>query len=72
MKKEMDKKYDLVTLMLDGTHIPIWNKSEHPGGHYFSYKNKDFAYNILVISSEFNTDLLNIILIINQILLIYF
>lgn len=34
--------------MLDGTHVPIWNKTEHPGGDYFSYKNKDNAYNILV------------------------
>jgi hypothetical protein len=48
-KKEMDKKYELVTLMLDGTHIPIWDKSEHPGGDFYSYKNKDNAFNILVI-----------------------
>ena len=46
--KEMDEKYDTVTIMLDGIHIPIWNKAEYPGGDYFSYKNKDYAYNILV------------------------
>lgn len=46
---ETDEKYIDVTLCLDGTHIPINDRGDHPGGDFYSYKNKDNAYNILVI-----------------------
>lgn len=45
---EIDQKYEDVTVCLDGTHIPIWNRSCHPSGDFYSYKNKDYAYNVLV------------------------
>ena len=45
---QMDRKYDLVTFGLDGTHCPIWKKGRENYKKLYSYKKKDTGYNILV------------------------
>lgn len=47
---EMDPKFDIVTLSMDGTHNLIRKLKDKLGpGNTWSYKLKDSAYNVLVI-----------------------
>jgi len=48
-KGEMDEKYKLVTVSLDGTHNLI-TKAKKKDKKLWSYKLKDLAYNILVLA----------------------
>jgi hypothetical protein len=43
-KGEMDKKYEMVTLSMDGTHRLIEQSEKHPTSNLQSYKLKDCAY----------------------------
>jgi len=43
----MDEKYHLVTLSLDSTHN-LTNRVANSRSKLYSYKLKDFAYNVLV------------------------
>ena len=45
---EMDIKYKLVTLSMDGTHNLKDKGTNTPSSQMYSYKLKDLAYNILV------------------------
>jgi hypothetical protein len=43
----MDSKYDLITVSFDGTHN-LWTRFKLQPKNDYSYKLKDFGYNIMV------------------------
>ena len=53
---EMDNKYQLVTLSFDGTHNLIRKLDNFDKG--YSYKLKDWAYNILAFENYYLLNLL--------------
>ena len=46
---EMDQKYSLVTMSMDGTHRLMQLQNIFPSDFQYSWKLKDIAYNMLVI-----------------------
>ena len=45
---KMDKKYKRVTFGMDGTHCPIWVKAKESKKEWWSYKKRNWGYNVLV------------------------
>ena len=58
---EMDEKYSLVTMSMDGTHHLMQLQSQYPSDSQYSYKLKDIAYNMLVIIGNYVVYLLNLV-----------
>jgi hypothetical protein len=47
-KGEMNKEFDIITLSMDATHNLIQLAKQEKSKKWWSYKLKDWAYNVMV------------------------